>query len=137
MEVKSIIDQIEYLSKKLSRLGEEDEYAKKFMLYELNRLCLDLIEKIRIIESDRELLSHKEDKIAKQRARIQELSQKIAQLKHKLLDARREARAFNYSNEDLHQQLLKAKEKMLADYLAIDTSKQIDPTEKRSQLFNW
>lgn len=146
MEIKYIVDQIEYLTKRLSKLGEEDEDVKKTILCKINSLCLDLIKKIREKESDR-LLEQRNAALQKRYHRlsclcrenektIKKLQLKIARLQEKLHEARSRVRVSGSNDKELHQELLKAKEKIIADYLAHNKSKEID-LEKRSQLFNW
>lgn len=146
MEIKHIVNRIEYLTKKLSKLGEEDEDVKNTIVRKINLLCLDLIKKIREKESDR-LLEQRYAALQKRyqclsrllrknERTIKKLQLKITRLQEKLREARSRVKVTSSNDNELYQELLKAKGKIIADYLAHNKSEEID-LEKRSQLFNW
>jgi hypothetical protein len=157
-----LVDQIKSLAFKLSKLGIEDENTKQFILYELNCTILDLIKKIRTIESDRHgdlatenqllkkqaiFLSSRNSRLQKRieqnsansaklishlRTRICNLENELAQTKLKV----RKFRDYSSDKDDLYQQLLELKAKMIVNYLTNNKPQEIN-LEKQSRLFNW
>lgn len=141
-DLEFLVGKIEHLSTKLTKLTDHDQDAKKFILRELGSLCLDLLKQIRNLESDRSInLDHyvpiklylkKEQKIEQLQRKIDRLSGQICSLKYQLENIPK-----SYSNEELYQLLLQAKEKMLIDYQSRAEVIEVEPVKKRSRLFDW
>jgi hypothetical protein len=157
-----LVDQIKSLAFKLSKLGIEDENTKQFILHELNCTILDLIKKIRTIESDlhgdlareNQLLKKQETLLLDRNSRLQKrikqnsanhanlvshLRTRICNLENELAESKLKVRKFrDYSSDkdDLYQQLLELKAKMIVNYLANNKPQEIN-LEKQSRLFNW
>lgn len=147
MEIKFLINKIELLTINLSK--RIDDSCSKSMLHELNCLYLDLMAQIK---QENELSSNERWRLENscRKALIRErrnakiisnLKAKITRLEDGLFLAQKEAQASknkiefdNLSYEQVYQELLKAKAKILKQYQS-----QAHPGDykKKSQLFLW
>jgi hypothetical protein len=157
MPIKAKILQIKYLVKKLWQFSGEEESTKKFILNELDGLCLDLIKEIQTIENNQDATAENnqdataENKLLRLQAKdfqkkehkykilVNNFQVKIDHLENQLSNRDKSLKLSTNSDE----QILREKEKVLAAYQSKAnfrdnlTTGSPQTYKKRSQLFDW